>query len=263
MKLARIPAGKFRMGSPWDERFRDYEETQHDVEITKDFWMGVHEVTQKQFKAVMGYNPSSFAHDGQRRPGASYMAEPGGRRAAVPVDTGDFPVENVAWAEACEFCEKLTALPAERGRKYRLPTEAEWEFACRGGASSYQVFSLGNALSSKDANFNGNYPYGDAKKGTFLDRTCKVGSYKKNGFGLFDMHGNVWDWCSDWYGEDYYEKSPRKDPQGPSHGKERVMRGGGLINYGGGCRSANRNQFSPRDRSSDVGFRVLFVPAGK
>jgi formylglycine-generating enzyme required for sulfatase activity len=108
----------------------------------------------------------------------------------------------------------LSELPAEKraGRKYRLPSEAEVEYACRGGAPSYQVFHIGNSLSSMQANFNGNAPYGGAAKGPDLGRTCKVGSYKPNRFGLYDMHGNVWEWCSDWYGGDYYGKSPRRAP---------------------------------------------------
>ena len=214
MKLVRIPTGKFTMGSPNGEKNRSEDEEQHEVEITKEFWLGIHEVTQKEFKAVMGYNPSYFSKDGEGKTGVTYITKPAGGKDKVPADTSGFPVENVSHEEAEEFCKKLTAKEAKSGRKYRLPTEAEWEYACRGGAASSTPFHFGDTLSSSQANFNGNYPYGGADKGEYL-RTCKVGSYKKNGFGLYDMHGNVWEWCADWYSKDYYSKSPAKDPPGP------------------------------------------------
>jgi formylglycine-generating enzyme required for sulfatase activity len=259
MKLVRIPAGKFTMGSPKDEKQRSDDEQQHEVEITKEFWLGVHEVTQKQFKDVMGYNPSYFSSDGEGKAGATYFdfSKPAGGKAKLTgKDTSDFPVENVSWEEADEFCKKLSAKIAERGRKYRLPTEAEWEYSCRGGATSYRVFHFGNALSSTQANFDGNYPYGGAAKGPYLERTCKVGSYPANGFGLYDMHGNVWEWCQDRYDEKYYTKSPRQDPQGPERASDRVIRGGGWFNIGQGCRSAIRYGDEPANRDLNLGFRV-------
>jgi formylglycine-generating enzyme required for sulfatase activity len=181
------------------------------------------------------------------------------------MDTGDFPVEQVSYDDAVEFCRKLSEMPAEKraGRKYRLPSEAEWEYACRGGASSYQVFHFGNSLSSKQTNFNGNFPYGGAGKGGWLGRTCKVGSYAKNRFGLHDMHGNVFEWCADWYGADYYGKSPRRDPQGPSEGSLRVIRGGGWDLNGRDCRSAFRVRHAPVVRGHDLGFRVTLGPLGR
>jgi formylglycine-generating enzyme required for sulfatase activity len=171
-------------------------------------------------------------------------------------------VENVSWDEADEFCKKLTARIAEKkgGRKYRLPTEAEWEYSCRGGAPSYQVFHFGDSLSSRQANFNGEEPYGGADKGTYLQRTRKPGSYAKNGFGLFDMHGNVWEWCADWYDKGYYARSPREAPLGPSGGSLRVVRGGGWCNVGQLCRSANRSGCRPANRDYNLGFRVALVP---
>jgi formylglycine-generating enzyme required for sulfatase activity len=265
MTLVRIPPGTFKMGSPEGEKEREKDEQQHEVEITKDFWLGIHEVTQKQFKAVMGYNPSFFSKDGEGKPGLDYRhAKPAGGMNKVPADTSNFPVENVSWEEADEFCKKLTAREAEKqnGRKYRLPSDAEWEYCCRGGAPSYQVFHFGNSLSSSQANFDGNYPYGGADKGRYLGRTCKVGSYAKNRFGLYDMHGNVYEWCNDWYGAGYYATSPREDPPGPPGGTDRVFRGGGW-DYGGGrsCRSANRDWRKPAVRSFGVGFRVALVPS--
>jgi formylglycine-generating enzyme required for sulfatase activity len=268
MTLVRIPKGTFTMGSPADEEKRRTDEAQHQVEITKDFWLGVHEVTQKEFKDVMGYNPSYFSIDGEGKTGLRYFdsSKPaGGKDKVAGKSTDDFPVENVSHEEAVEFCEKLTARVAEKrsGRKYCLPTEAEWEYSCRGGgSSSYQVFHFGNSLSSTQANFDGNYPYGSAGKGVYLERTCKVGSHGKNRFGVHDMHGNVWEWCSDWYDKDYYGKSPRRDPPGPSEGSLRVLRGGSWSRDGLSCRSADRSGREPADRDLDLGFRVALVPVG-
>jgi formylglycine-generating enzyme required for sulfatase activity len=264
MKLVRIPKGTFTMGSPASEKHRGTDEQQHEVEITKDFWLGIHEVTQKQFKTVMGYNPSCFSSDGTGRPGVTYGAwKPAESKDKVAgQDANVFPVENVSWDEAKEFCEKLSAQPAEKrsGRLYRLPTEAEREYACRAGTKT--VFHFGNSLSSKQANFDGDKPYG-AEEGPRLGRTCKVGSYKPNAWGLHDMHGNVWEWCADWYDEDYYGKSPRRDPQGPGSGSFRVSRGGCWQFHGQYCRSAFRTGVVPEGRNEGVGFRVALVPAGR
>jgi formylglycine-generating enzyme required for sulfatase activity len=248
MKLVLIPAGTFKMGAPPDEKERYADEQQHEVRITRDFHLGVFEVTQKQFRAVMGKNPSHFSRDGR------------GKEEVKGLNTDDFPVENVSWDEAVGFCEKLSALAKEKdaGRSYRLPTEAEWEYACRGGEPT-SAFHLGNSLSSGDANFDGNQPSGEAERGEYLERTCKVGSYKPNAFGLFDMHGNVSEWCADWYARDYYRKSPKVDPGGPADGTLRVTRGGGWSSTGRDCRSAFRRGNNPGDRAIGVGFRVALV----
>jgi formylglycine-generating enzyme required for sulfatase activity/endonuclease YncB( thermonuclease family) len=248
MRLVLIPAGKFTMGSPGKEKGRRKDEAQREVEIAKAFYLGAHEVKQGEFEQVMGFNPSYFSASALGRKGASYLdwSKPGGGKSKVKDlgSTRDFPVENVSWDEAVEFCAKLSALPAERkaGRAYRLPSEAEWEYACRGGARSYQVFHFGDSLSSQQANFRGNEPYGTAGKGAWLERTCKVGSYKPNAFGLHDMHGNVWEWCSDRYakGDD-----------------ARVRRGGCWIVAGNECRSAVRRRRVPDDRRFNLGFRVV------
>ena len=194
----------------------------------------------------MGCNPSHFCSSGE------------GKDKIAGLDTSAFPVEQVSWEEAVAFCKMLSELPEERssGRVYRLPTEAEWEYSCRGAASSYQVFAFGDSLSSTQANFNGNNPYGGAPTGPYLERTCQVGSYQANGFGLYDMHGNVDEWCADSYGRDYYRNSPGRDPQGPSQGPSRVIRGGSWNYDGSGCRSAFRNWNEPGYRSSDLGFRL-------
>ncbi len=145
----------------------------------------------------------------------------------------------------------------EAGRSYRLPTEAEWEYACRAGTTT--PFHYGKSLSSTQANFNGQYPYGGAAKGKYLQRTTTVGSYQPNAFGLYDMHGNVWEWCADWYDGDYYKNSPRQDPENTKAASFRVIRGGGWYFNGWYCRSADRSRSGPASRFHDLGFRVAAV----
>jgi uncharacterized protein (TIGR02996 family) len=251
MRLALIPPGRFRMGSPVSEAGRKEDEIPlHEVEITRPFYLGVFPVTQRQWQAVMGSNPSYFCTTG------------GGKDEVKGLDTEDFPVEQVSWDDAQAFLEKLTRLPEEvKSRwRYRLPTEAEWEYACRAGTST--PFHLGKSLSSWQANFNGDYPYGDAEKGPSLGRTCAVGSYRPNVFGLFDLHGNVWEWCSDWYDEDSYGTSPPRDPPGSSSGSVRVLRGGGWGSIGQNGRAASRYGGPPSYRFYNLGFRVAAVPQG-
>jgi formylglycine-generating enzyme required for sulfatase activity len=252
MKLARIPLGKFTMGSPEGEAEREAKEIAHEVSITKPFYMGVFEVTQAEFASVVGGEEFRF-----------FNKKNGGGR--------EHPIDNVRWKETELFCQKLSALSEERrnGRKYRLPTEAEWEYACRAGTKT--TFHFGDSLSSSQANFNGGYPYGDGKKGPYLRRTSKVGSYKPNAFGLHDMHGNVWEWCVDWYDPKYYGKSPAKDPGGPSDGVTsddyanfyRVIRGGSWLDDARGCRSAYRYRAMHRNRYRMIGFRVVCEIAEK
>jgi formylglycine-generating enzyme required for sulfatase activity len=240
MTLTLVPAGVFRMGSSAAEAERGNDEgPQHEVSLSQPFYMGIYPVTQRQYEAVMGQNPSYFA--GSK--GGGY----------------EFPVETISWQEANEFCRRLSALPAERAahRFYRLPTEAEWEYACRGGVAL--PFSSGITLTSREANFNGNYPYGIAARGPYLERTTKVGSYPPNPFGLFDMHGNVWEWCLDFYDRTFYRNSPRENPLGPETGSQRVVRGGSCFNIGRFCRSAYRLGIAPGNRNLDVGIRVVMV----
>ncbi len=201
----------------------------------------------------MDKNPSYFSKDC------------GGKDKVMGVNTDDFPVETVSWEEAMEFCKKLTVQDTKKpaGWMYRLPTEAEWEYSCRGGAASSEPFHSGNSLSGKDANFDSNNPYGGADKVDPLNRTCEVGSYRANAFGLYDMHGNVWEWCLDWYDKDYYGKGPLQDPPGPLEGSGRVVRGGSWCNGGSDCRSADRWRYEPASRNRDLGFRVALVPSGK
>jgi formylglycine-generating enzyme required for sulfatase activity len=241
MKLTLIPAGKFMMGSPAGEDERDPEERQHEVEISKAFYMGVHEVTQGQFEKM------------------------GGKNNAVFRQGPDFPMDQVRWPQAVDFCNKLSALPDEKkaGRVYRLPTEAEWEYACRAGTKT--VFHFGDALSAKEANFKGSFPYGNAAKGIFLQKTAKVGSYAANAWGLYDMHGNVAEWCADYYDPDYYKNSPKQDPKGPAQGVVptdfqndfyRVVRGGCWLDEARACRAAYRFRLQSAEQYRWVGFRV-------
>ncbi len=164
MKLVLIPAGKFMMGSPKDEKDRGDDEEQHEVSITKPFYLGVYLVTQAEYEKVMGNNPSWFSAKGD------------GKDKVKDIDTSLFPVEMVYWNNAIAFCKKLSELPEEKkaGRVYRLPTEAEWEYACRAGTKT--VFHYGDSLSSKQANFDGRFPYGQVEEGPHLGRTTKVGS---------------------------------------------------------------------------------------
>jgi formylglycine-generating enzyme required for sulfatase activity len=250
MKLVRIPPGKFLMGSPNDEALRQpIEGPRHEVEITRPFYMGIYEVTQAQYKKVMGKNPSAYRAGGR------------GQGQVRGLNTDDFPVDSVSYQNAADFCKKLSALPAEKGarRFYRLPTEAEWEYACRAGTST--PFAFGKALSSTQANFNGNSPYGGAASGPSLGRPCKVGSYKPNAWGLYDMHGNMWEWVADRYrASNFYAESPRKDPHckiGPMY----MSRGGAWAGTGLMCRSAYRAHCQPAGTLQD-GIRVACTIGG-
>jgi formylglycine-generating enzyme required for sulfatase activity len=249
MKLARIPAGEFMRGSPRSEPERDDKEQLHKVRITRPFYIGVYEVTQAEYAKVM---------EGLRdfRDRSAFKGE-------------NNPVENVEWRLAKVFCERLSARPEERkaGRKYRLPTEAEWEYACRAGTRT--AFHFGDSLSSEQANFNGNYPASDGKKGKYLRKTAPVGSYPPNAWGLYDIHGNVAEWCADWYDPDYYADSPEDDPLGPPFGVVEtgfdnfehnyfvVVRGGCWVDDGRACRSAYRFRAMPNTQYRLIGFRIV------
>jgi len=251
MEFVLIPAGEFLMGSPHDEERRYHEGKQHRVRITNGYYLGVYEVTQEQYERLVGDNPSWFSEKG------------GGKEKVAGLDTSRFPVERVSWEDAIEFCRKLSELPSEReaGRRCRLPTEAEWEYACRAGTTTPTGY--GPTLSSRtDANFRGtdaNDPYGAREVGPYLARTVAVGSYRANSWGLYDMHGNVYEWCQDWYSDDYYENSPANDPTGPAAGYTRVVRGGTWSGWAYTCRSASREGLLgiPTILSEHVGLRVV------
>src|SRR5262249_23708089 len=172
-------------------------------------------------------------------------------RAPGFAQADDEPVVCVSWNDAVAFVEWLAR---KDGKPYRLPTEAEWEHACRAGTST--PVWVGSSASSHQANFNGNFPYGGAKKGPYLAKTSKVGSYPPNAWGLYDTHGNVWEWCADWYDEHYYAKSPAVDPPGPATGTERILRGSSWLNWGKGvCRAAVRGGYAPASRYNYRGLR--------
>lgn len=258
MKLSRIPAGSFQMGSPKSEAERRGDESAHKVSITRPFLIGVHEVTQSEYGRIMGTNAANKAVF--KGPNA--------------------PMDNVTWEDAGAFCRSLSQLGPEKaaGRKYRLPTEAEWEYACRAGTNT--VFHFGDSLSVAQANFNGQYPYGNAEAGAYLRKTVNVGSYKPNAFGLYDMHGNVAEWCSDWYDKEYYYDSPTEDPKGPPVGVTPTnfttkagakkyylsVRGGCWLDDARACRSACRFKAMPEINYRLIGFRVVCEvtsPSGK
>jgi formylglycine-generating enzyme required for sulfatase activity len=235
MKLVLIPKGTFMMGSPIEKEGASNDEEQHQVTISKDYYLGVTEVTQGQYEKVMGTNPSHFV-----------------KRVIRKSDSSMYPVEQVSWEDAVEFCKKLSDLPEEKkaGRVYRLPTEAEWEYACRSGSKS--AYSFGESSKSL-----GDYAWFD---GNSNGQTHPAGENKANAWSLYDMHGNVWEWCSDWYGE--YPKGAVSDPTGPCEGSDRVFRGGTWLRVAASCRSAARNWRDPSRRSSDYGFRVALSPSG-
>jgi formylglycine-generating enzyme required for sulfatase activity len=213
------------------------------TEIKEDFEIAVHDVTQGQWQSLMGENPSYFSRFG------------GGRHEVKEISDEElklFPVESVSWNDAQEFIKKLNEQNRDSGFLYRLPTDAEWEYACRGGATSLEECSYhfysdkpSNDLSSDQANFDGNYPFGKAPKGRNLGRPTRVGSYPPNKLGLCDMHGNVFQWCAEQF-------APRAS--------YRVVRGGGWFLVAGGCRAAYRSGGSPVGRSGSTGFRLARVP---
>jgi formylglycine-generating enzyme required for sulfatase activity len=220
MKLVWILPGTFQMGSNDGEGF---EKPRHTVKISKGFYMGIYEVTQEQYQKVMGTNPSMF-------------------------NGSNLPVEQVSWDDAVEFCKNLSQ---KEGKTYRLPTEAEWEYACRAGTTSR--YSFGDSESQL-----GDYAWYNQNSG---NTTHPVGEKKPNAWGLYDMHGNVWEWCQDWYAEDWYSKGPMENPLNESYGDKifRVVRGGSCVGGSDRCRVWFRD-FIPIFRINGFGFRVVLDP---
>ena len=237
MKFVPLPKATFYMG--WNGQKGSAKKTQ----IKEDFEIAIHTVTQGQWQEVMGTNPSWFSRDGKGK----YKVKDVGDE-----DLKHFPVETISWNDAQEFIKKLNEKEKGKGFQYRLPSDAEWEYACRGGATSLEECSYHfyfakptNDLSSKEANFNGNgLRLGKLDQGPNLGRTTKVGSYAPNKVGLYDMHGNVWQWC-----EDLWEKK----------GSDRVSRGGSYSSDGTGCRAAFRTRNAPANRIFFLGFRLVRV----
>jgi formylglycine-generating enzyme required for sulfatase activity len=258
--MVRIQGGTFTMGSPASEPNHDSDETPHQVTVGS-FYMGRYQVTQKEYQAVMGTNPSDFKGD-------------------------NLPVEKVSWYDAIVYCNKLSmkeglspayringstdpaawgGVPTSRNATwdavaivagsngYRLPTEAQWEYACRAGTGT--PFSTGNNITTTQANYDGNYPYNNNAEGTYREKTTAVGSFAPNAWGLYDMHGNVDEWCWDWYGS--YASGAQTDPVGAVSGNNRVRRGGSWDNFGQHLRSACRGYYNPGYRVSVIGFRLV------
>ena len=267
MKLVLIPPGEFTMGSPkelieaelkahgndhWYEGHLAGEGPQHLVRITKPYWLGVTDVTQEEYQRVMGSNPGEFSATGKQKDKIAGQ------------DTMRFPVEHVSWDDAVEFCQKLSELPAEMAakRRYGLPTEAQWEHACRAGNAGRWCFSAqpNPFQGAVEEKLLGEYAwFGDNAGGM----THPVGQKRANAWGLYDMYGNVWQWCRDGYDGGYYANSPTDDPTGALGGSDRVFRGGRWLDPARFCRSAIRDHDGPGTRNFFLGLRVARVPAEK
>ncbi|OYV91581.1 MAG: hypothetical protein B7Z73_05415, partial [Planctomycetia bacterium 21-64-5] len=234
MRFVTVPAGTFTMGVPdvGNNAPAPPECPPHEVKISRAFWLGEHEVTQAQYESVMGHNPSHHLAD-----------------VAGVESTDDFPVENVTWYDGAEFCRRLSEAPEEKAehRRYRLPTEAEWEYACRAGKSEAYRWTTRRMPDDKSGEAAGIEP---------ALPVANVGGYPANAFGLHDMRGNVWEWCGDWFDRAYYRRSPLADPRGPAEGYLKVVRGSDWIFVGEVCR-INYPIMSPWRKSPFVGFRVV------
>jgi formylglycine-generating enzyme required for sulfatase activity len=225
--LVEIPAGRFMMGSPLTEAERGSDEVEHEVTISRPFLMGRFEVTQQEWRDVMGTAPSHFADCGPT-----------------------CPVERVSFPDVQDFVGRLNV--RDRGFVYRLPTEAEWEYACRAGTGT--PFSTGENLTTEQANYDGRFPYRSFAAGVFRGRPTPVGSFARNAWGLADMHGNVWEWTADWYGP--YASGAAVDPRGAPSGDLRVIRGGSWTFDANSARCALRYTHRPIDRGFSLGFRI-------
>ena len=227
LEMVSIPGGSFLMGSPENEERRNNNESpQHQVNVPP-FFLGKHPVTQQQYEAVMGNNPSYFK---------------GANR----------PVEHISWNDAVEFCRRLSQ---KTGKNYRLPSEAEWEYACRGGTTV--PFYFGPTITTDLANYNGNYTYGSSFGGVYRNQTTDIGSFPANAFGLYDLHGNVWEWCEDVWHDDY-NSAPTDGSAWESAGNSsrRVLRGGSWDYTSWYCRSAVRRWVLADCKVSVIAFRV-------
>ena len=252
-KLVLIQSGRFTMGSQTSEEGSKEHETLHKVELTQPYYLGTTEVTENQWAQVMG--PSMITEMVEERdPKTKRFIRKIEKQSPNPMLGSQLPKTSVSWEEAVKFCQRLSELPEEKkeGRTYRLPTEAEWEYACRAGTSTAYSFgdratSLGDyawfVVNSKRNNIRTRYP---------------VGTKKPNAWGLYDMHGNVWEWCSDWYGP--YPEGFVTDPQGPSKGSVHVRRGGSWDCLAVDCRSAFRFGVDQYYRDNDFGFRIALSP---
>ena len=232
LDMVEIPGGTFIMGSPESEAKRvSNESPQHQVTVPS-FYMGKYELTQVQYQAIIGRNPSNFKGDNR-------------------------PVERVSWNNAVAFCEKLSQ---KTGKNYRLPSEAEWEYACRAGTTT--PFCFGESITPDLVNYNGNYTYASAQKGKYRQQTTDVGTFPPNSFGLYDMHGNVWEWCQDGY-QDNYINAPTDGSALTSSSGYKLLRGGSWDDDPNNCRSAFRNDYNLDFYNHNIGFRVVCSGAAR
>ena len=263
-----IRGGLFTMGSPETEVDRSSNETQHEVKVS-DYYLCRHAVTVADFRKFI--EDSSYRTDAEKGDG-SYVwdGKEWKKRADInwrygvsgnkrQQDEYNHPVLHVSWNDSVAYCGWLSQ---KSSKKFRLPTEAEWEYACRAGTTT--PFNTGENLTDDQANYDGDYPYNHNSKGIFRENTLPVSSFEPNAWGLYNMHGNVWEWCSDWYGEKYYDECRAKgiveNPSGPESGSDRVLRGGSWSNFARYCRSAYRFNGTPAYRNDHSGFRLAFVP---
>ena len=230
MRLVALDPGTFAMGSPAAEYGRGDDETRHPVTLTRKVYIGQHEVTQAEWKQVMGTSPSQSS-----------------QCARCPVETVDF-------YQVSTFLSRLNA--GNSAMRDRLPTEAEWEYACRAGTT--RAFSTGRSISTGEANYDGRFPYTGGSGGVTIGKTAPVGSYPPNAWGIFDMHGNVWEWTGDWYGD--YGAGAATDPTGVPKGRARVIRGGSWRFDANSMRCALRYTHAPQDKGSSLGFRIVAEP---
>jgi len=268
MKLVLIAPGEFMMGSPAEEDGRSDDEPRHQVRIGKPFYLGQHEVTVGQFRRFVADAGYKTTLEREGRPGFGYVVAEGVMDMSKDFNwrnTGweqsdDHPVVNVSWDDAASFCRWLSA---KEGTAYRLPTEAEWEYACRAGTTTRYFTgeaeeTLQGSANMSDAAFLAKYA-GATWSLAWNDGfpfTAPVGSFRPNAFGLHDMAGNAWEWCADWYAKDYGSQSPVDDPPGPATGEVHVVRGGSFTNRLKYVRSADRDSSRPKYRYNFTGFRV-------
>jgi formylglycine-generating enzyme len=258
MAFCWCPPGTFRMGSPPASRWRSEDEGPATVTERRGFWMGKFEVTQAQWQQVMG---STLREQRAKDPTQPRPVGDGTMRDHVG-EGPDHPIYYVSHAEAGEFCRRLTEEERRAGRlppgwEFLLPTEAQWEYACRAGTTTATAF--GDRLGSADANFDGTNPFNGAPVGPYPRGTTPVGRYRANAWGLHDMHGNVCEWCRDGYSG---RLAGGVDPLGPPSAPYRVFRGGCWHSLGVQCLSAHRSRGAPGDRGSGLGFRVVRAPIG-
>jgi formylglycine-generating enzyme len=270
MKLAKIPAGEFLMGSPETEEGHTAVEPQHRVRITRPFYLGQHEVTVGQYRKFVEATGYKTALERDGTPGFGFDADLGAIEILPRFNwrntgfgTDEHPVVNLNWDDAMAFCKWLSEKEKET---CRLPTEAEWEYACRAGTKTRYFTgeaeeSLQGYANVSDAAFLAKYA--DATWSLEWNDghafTAPVGSLKPNAWGIYDMHGNAWEWCADWYADDYYKDSPVDDPSGPKTGEVHIVRGGAFTNRLRFVRSADRNAKKPGYRYNFTGFRVVKV----